>query len=246
MDFLPNSPRAAREPLLSAIVPAIKADTELRRCLDSIRLACGSDEARCEVVLVMPPDLLEEAKGLVQGVSIFVAETRRGIYSAMNDGIQASSGRYLFFLGKDDIVLPPFGAMLDSLERDGGSAAFCDVYWGKKGLYGGAPSKWRVLYRNFCHQGIVYSRAVIERHGPFVRRMRVQADHLLNIRLLWDARLASDIRYFRGGLVWYAADGYSSVARDPVFWRLYPTIVRRYVGHFASLLLSLSRRLRGK
>jgi glycosyltransferase involved in cell wall biosynthesis len=246
MALLPNSDEAARKPLLSTIVPAVKADTELRRCIDSIRLACGSDENRCEVILVMPPDSLEEAKRLVPGVSLFVAESRRGIYSAMNDGIRASSGRYLFFLGKDDIVLPPFGAMLDGLERKGGSAAFCDVYWGKEGLYSGSPSKWKVLYRNFCHQGIIYSRAVIERHGPYLRRMRVQADHLLNIRLLWDARFAPDIHYFSGGLVWYAAEGYSSVARDPLFWRLYPTIVKRYVGHFASWLLSLSRKLRGK
>ena len=240
------SPGLEARPLLSVIIPAIAVDTELRRCIDSVRLACGTDDARCEIVLVMPPREVEAARGVLEGVTTLQAETRRGIYSAMNDGIRASRGRYLFFLGKDDIVLAPFGKMLTQLQADGGSAAFCDVYWGKAGVYSGKPSRWQVLRRNFCHQGILYSREVIETHGPYLRRMKVQADHLLNIRLLWDARFATSVRYYPGGHVWYAAEGFSSVARDPLFWRLYPTVLHRYVGPLAGVLLNASRWLRGK
>jgi glycosyltransferase involved in cell wall biosynthesis len=233
-------------PLLSIIIPAFEADVELRRCIDSVRLTCGYDEERYEIVLVTPLCQIELAKTLMSGVTTYVAETRRGIYSAMNDGIQASRGRYLFFLGKDDIVLPSFGKVVDQLAQVGGSAAFFDVYWGHDGLYSGRPSKWRVLLRNFCHQGIIYSREVIKTHGPYIRRMRVQADHLLNIRLLWDTRFARSIRYFPGGRVCYAAEGFSSVTRDPLFWHLYPTILNRYIGPAASVLLLASRCLRGK
>jgi glycosyltransferase involved in cell wall biosynthesis len=228
------------------IIPAIGVDLELRRCIDSVRLACGADNERCEIVLVTPPSNVEVAKTSVEGVNIFVTETRKGIYAAMNDGISASRGHYLFFLGKDDIVLSPFGKILDCLAKEGGSAAFCDVYWGKEGVYSGNPSKWRVLIKNYCHQGVIYSREVIDEHGPYLRRMRVQADHLLNIRLLWDSRFSPSIRYFRGAGVWYASEGFSSVARDPLFWRLYPKILNRYVGATASVLLSASRWLRGK
>lgn len=242
-----NSNRAENiEPLLSVIIPAIDVDLELRRCIDSVRLACGVDENRCEIILVTPACQVEIARSKLSEVNIFIAETRRGIYAAMNDGIRASRGRYLFFLGKDDIVLPPFGEMLDEFARVGGCAAFCDVYWGKEGLYCGRPSKWRVLLRNFCHQGIIYSREVIDMHGPYVRKLRVQADHLLNIRMLWDSKLTTSIRYFRGGRVWYASEGFSSVARDPLFWHLYPLILRRYVAPAAGLLLSASRLMRSK
>lgn len=233
-------------PLLTIIIPAIQVDLELRRCIDSARLACGDDPRRCEIVLVTPPHLVTEARVSVQGVDKVVAETRRGIYAAMNDGITASQGRYLFFLGKDDIVLAPFGNMMDALDRTAGAAAFCDVYWGKEGVYSGKPSKWQVLRRNFCHQGIVYSREFIEFNGPYLRRMRVQADHLLNIRLLWDRRFSPSVRYFPGARVWYAAEGFSSVARDPLFRRLYPTILKRYVSPLAAMLLQASRVLRGK
>jgi glycosyltransferase involved in cell wall biosynthesis len=237
---------AGASPLLSIIIPAIKADIELRRCIDSVRLACGPDPRRCEIVVVTPIEEVAVAKGYVEGVSTFTAETRRGIYAAMNDGIRVSRGRYLYFLGKDDIVLPPFGKMLDQLGKEGGSAAFCDVYWGRDGVYSGRPSKWKVLLRNFCHQGIIYSREVIEEHGPYLRRMKVQADHLLNVRLLWDPRFAPTVRYYTGGRVWYAAEGFSSIARDPLFWRLYPIILKRNVGSLAGVLLSASRWLRGK
>lgn len=233
-------------PLLSVIIPAIKVDLELRRCIDSVRLACGENNERCEIVLVTPTNQIAAAKKTIEGVTIFAAETRKGIYAAMNDGIRASHGYYLFFLGKDDIVLPPFGEILDKLSKTGCSAVFCDVFWGVKGLYSGRPSKWRVLLRNFCHQGIIYSREVINEHGPYLRRMRVQADHFLNIRLLWDKRFASSIRYFSGGRVWYCAQGFSSLARDPVFWQLYPNILKRYVGKMAFTLLLTSRWLRGK
>ena len=231
-------------PLLSVIIPAIGIDLELNRCIDSVRLACGTDRNRCEIILVTPASQVDFAKATLVGVNTVVAETRRGIYAAMNDGIGASCGRYLYFLGKDDIVLPAFAQMLDQLEKDGGCAAFCDVYYGSKGVYSGRPSKWQVLLRNFCHQGVIYSREVIDTLGPYLRRMRVQADHLLNIRMLWDPRFVGTIRYFRGARVWYSADGFSSVARDPTFWRLYPVVLKRYVSPVAALLLTASRWLR--
>lgn len=232
-------------PLLSVIIPALEADLELRRSVDCVRLACGND-GRTEIVVVMPKHRVEDGRGLVPEGRI-VAESRKGIYAAMNDGILASRGRYLYFLGKDDIVLPPFRQVLDALESRAPASLFFDVYWGVAGVYSGRPSRWRILVRNSCHQGIVYSREVLARHGPYLRRMRVQADHLLNIRMLWDRSLYRNICYLRFPLVWYSGAGFSAqLARDPVFWRAYPTTLRRYVGRWAKLVLIASRRLRGR
>ena len=194
---------------------------------------------------MLPQRRLDDARAMFPDERV-VAERRRGIYAAMNEGIAASRGRYLYFLGKDDIVLPPFGKVLDVLQANVHSAVFFDVYWGTDGVYPGRPSRWRILVRNVCHQGIVYSRAALQRHGPYLRRMRVQADHLLNIRLLWDPATASDVHYMNLALTWYSGAGFSvQAAQDPVFRRLYPVTVRRYVGAWASLLLVASRKLRG-
>lgn len=175
-----------------------------------------------------------------------MAESRPSIYGAMNDGVAAAGGRYMYFLGKDDIVLPPFGGVLDFLEAQRPSALFFDVYWGTRGIYPCPPSRWRVLLKNICHQGVVYSRQVLERHGPYVRKMRVQADHLLNIRLLRDRHFTSSIHYLQRPLAWYSGAGMSEQGHgDPVFWRLYPVTMRRYVGAWAACLLVASRKVRG-
>lgn len=232
-------------PLLSIIIPSLEADLELRRCVDSIRLAC-SERRQCEVLVVMPADRVGEARALLP-LERVVAERRAGIYAAMNDGIEASTGRYLYFLGKDDVVLPPFGDVIGVLESRAPSVLFFDVYWGTQGTFSGRPSRWRLLLRNLCHQGIVYSREALARHGPYVRKMRVQADHLLNIRILWDRALGADVHYLNRALTWYSGAGFSvRTARDPVFWRLYPVTMRRYVGAWAALLLIASRKLRGR
>lgn len=232
-------------PSLSIVIPALEADTELRRCVDSVRIACG-DRVRCEVLVVVPMHSVQATRAMLP-LERIVIERRPGIYGAMNDGIEASTGRYLYFLGKDDIVLPRFDDVIRILEEQSPAALFFDVYWGTSGVFSGRPSRWRVLVRNLCHQGIVYSREAISSYGPYVRKMRVQADHLLNIRLLWDRGVARKFAYLGLPLVWYSGTGFSvKTARDPVFWRLYPLTLRRYVGSWAALLLVASRKLRGR
>lgn len=235
----------AAQPLLSVVIPSLCSDLELRRCVDSVRLAF-SDDPRVEIIIVMPRAAVIAHDSFDNGgVRVrVVSERRKGIYSAMNDGIRASNAKYMYFLGKDDIVLPAFGQIISVLESASPSAVFCDVYWGASGVFSGRPSKWRVLIRNICHQGIVYSAEVIDEHGPYLRKMKVQADHLLNIKMLWDSLYSGRISYIPGARVWYSGDGYSATTRDAVFWRLYPLVLKKYVGRFAAAALIASRKLR--
>jgi glycosyltransferase involved in cell wall biosynthesis len=197
-----------------------------------------------EVIVVAPREFVAQTKIRFPWARV-CAETRTGIYAAMNDGARASRGEYLYFLGKDDIVLPNLRGAVDLLEIERPFALFCDVYWGSCGLYRGVPSRMRLLSRNLCHQGIIYSRESFERHGPYLCRMRVQADHLLNIKILWDRESASRVQYFNKPVAWYSGNGFSLNHRDPVFWRLYPNVMRRFVGQWAACLLTLYRRIRG-
>lgn len=213
-------------PMLSVIIPALQVDLELRRCVDSVRLALPAEQR--EIVLVVPAGQLEAARGL-EDVRVVIETRRGGVYGAMNDGAAASRGAYLYFLGKDDIVLPSAREALELLATGRPSVLFCDVYWGDAGVRSGRPWKWLVLFYNVCQQGIVYSRESWLRHGPFLRRLRVQADQLLNIKILWDP-VRGEVRYLRKPLAWYAATGVSFAKRDAVFYRIHPAIVRRYLG----------------
>ncbi|WP_323498286.1 glycosyltransferase [Variovorax sp. LG9.2] len=221
-------------PLLSIIIPTLDVDVELRRCVDSVCLAIPDSEMR-EIVLVLPSSKAADAAERFPDARV-VAESRPSVYSAMNDGVAASTGRYLYFLGKDDILLPAVHRVLSLLAAESPSAVFSDVYWGSKGRHRARPSRFQILVFNVCHQGIVYSREAITTHGPFMRRFRTHADHLLNIRLLWDPNLRRRVRYLAVPIAWYAATGLSSRTFDVNFVRAQPAIIGRYLGPIAAAL----------
>lgn len=230
-------------PLLSIVIPVLEPDAELARCVHCI-LGATQNLPAPEVVIVTPPKFVAAIAALYPRVRV-CAETRRGIYSAMNDGAAASRGKYLYFIGKDDMMLSTLREALTVLEREHPFTLFCNVYWGTLGTYSGKPLRLRLLTRNLCHQGIIYSREAFDKHGPYLRSMRVQADHLLNIKILWDRAAQSRISYLDKPLAWYSGDGFSMTNRDAIFWRLYPSIMRRYVGRWAMHLLIGYRILRG-
>ena len=222
----------AGRPLLSVIIPALAVDPQLRRCLAPVRLALP-DPRQCEIVLVLPARHLHAAAQAFPEVRV-LAESRPSIYGAMNDGVTASTGRFLYFLGKDDIVLPSIREAVQLLIAEAPAVVFADVYWGSDGVRSTRSSRWGILLRNVCHQGIVYSREAVIQHGPYVRRFRVRADHLLNIHVLWDASLRVRSRQLRIPLAWYAATGLSFNLPDRNFYRVQATIIRRYAGPLAA------------
>lgn len=231
-------------PFLCIVVPVLEPDAEFTRCIHCIEAAFIGSRTP-EVIIVTPMRFVEKIQNLFPWTRVR-AETRKGIYGAMNDGASATRADYIYFLGKDDIVLPTFRSAVDLLERERPYILCCDVYWGMTGKYRGAPSRVRLLARNLCHQGIIYSREAFLQHGPYNRKLRVQADHLLNIKILWDRKNNSRVLYLEKPLAWYSGDGFSLNNRDFVFWRLYPTILHRFVGYWTGYLLTMYRRLRGR
>lgn len=229
--------------LLSVIIPVLVPDAEFARCVHCLR-GSTQEQQLLEIIIVTKPQHILFIT-VQYPYALAVTETRSGIYSAMNDGAAASSGDYLYFIGKDDMILSSLHEALKVLNLNNPYTLFCDVYWGINGLYSGKPSRLKLLGRNLCHQGIIYSREAFDRHGPYLRSMRVQADHLLNIKILWDRTAASRISYLKQPLAWYSGDGFSMKNRDAVFWRLYPNIVSKYVGRWAMCLLIVYRTLRG-
>lgn len=221
-------------PLLSVVIPALRADAELRRCVDSVRLALPA-AGNCEILIVLPGRCVADAQALCPGARV-LPESRPSLYGAMNDGVAASTGRYLYFLGQDDVLLPSVREVMRMLAREPLAAVFTSVYWGSEGVRRGHASKWRILFANVCQQGIVYSREAVLANGPFLRRLRVQADHLMNIKILWDERTSGRIRHVPLPIAWYAATGLSFRTRDTVFHRVHAAIIGRYLGPLASCL----------
>jgi glycosyltransferase involved in cell wall biosynthesis len=199
--------------------------------------------AAYEIVLVLPAQHTAIAAETFLQVRI-VRESRPGVYAAMNDGVAASRGRYLYFLGKDDILLPAVREVMQVLVEASPSVVFANVYWGTKGIRVARSSHWAILFRNVCHQGIIYSREAVLSHGPFVRRFKVRADQLLNIRVLWDDALRARMDYVKLPIAWYAATGMSFTVPDRKFYEIQPAIIRRYLGPVVAFAWYAYKRLR--
>jgi glycosyltransferase involved in cell wall biosynthesis len=227
---------------LTVIVPVLKPDIELRRCIDSIRLSLQEAED-VEILIVTDEKHVSCAAEQFPGVKV-IAETRPSIYGAMNDAAAESRGDYLYFLGKDDIMLPGFQQALHILKSTSPDFLSCDVYFSDLGTYSGRPSKIRLLSRNLCHQGIVCSRRLFWELGPFCRHFPILADYFFNIKVIW-SRQPVRILYLKCPVAWYAGSGVSATKRDAKFIRLYPLILRKYVGRWAWISLGIYQGLKG-
>lgn len=93
-------------PLLSVITVSYNSVSTIGRTLESLRL---QTDQRFESIVIdggSTDGTTDRIKKFSDVVDCFVSEPDRGIYDAMNKGIERSNGNYLAFLNSDDAYLP--------------------------------------------------------------------------------------------------------------------------------------------
>ncbi len=126
-------------------------------------------------------------------IAYCVSEPDRGVYHAMNKGVEAATGDYLIFLNSGDRFYD--GSTVDSFMRRAGDE---DVIYGKVVLTDarGKVTDHTVLppeplmpsffwHNNLCHQGIFFSRRCFDRHR-YNESLRISADLELVLTLLYE------------------------------------------------------------
>jgi glycosyltransferase involved in cell wall biosynthesis len=183
------------QPKLSIIIPTFNSALTVAETLDSILGQSFSDWE----VLVMDGMSKDETAAIV---STYAQQEKRiklhtekdkGVYDAMNKGITASQGTYLYFLGSDDVFLnkDTLTTLFDQVSPD------VDVFYGNvqfKGsgrIYSGASSIEKLVYQqiSICHQAIFYARNVFDRLGDYDLNYHIHADYDFNIRCFRDDSL---------------------------------------------------------
>ena len=132
----------------------------------------------------------------------YISEPDKGIYDAMNKGIDLATGEWLLFLGADDFLI---GSIDDYYTKFINPKV---VYYGdviilpSKQKYGGKFSRYTLAIRNIPHQAIFYPRSLLKQHG-YSLRYSILADYALNIFLFSKgvefSYIDERISYFRFG-----------------------------------------------
>lgn len=219
-------------PHITIIIPTFRAAKTLRATLDSV--LC--QDFRDIEVLVMDGGSDDGTAAIVQQAADdrirFVAERDKGVYDAMNKGIAAARGVWLYFLGADDLLYGP-GVLSSIFSAGARGHEDADFLYGDvvspsyKGRYDGQFDLAKLLSRNISHQAIFYRRSLFDRFGGYNLGYPGYADWDLNIRLFAANEVAKGspvscpavrIRYIDKIIARFGPDGISS-RHDSAFLR---------------------------
>ena len=91
-------------PRLSIIIPTFNSAKTLSRCLDSVISQSFTDWEVLMMDGVSNDDTIKIASSCQDSRIRIYSEPDKGIYDAMNKGIDKSRGEWLYFLGSDDYL----------------------------------------------------------------------------------------------------------------------------------------------
>ena len=232
---LSASERPAQPPLVSVISVVRNALPALQKTVQSV---LAQDGALVEYIVidgVSNDGSREYLHSLGSQVHYWLSEEDRGIYDAMNKGIQAARGKWIHFLNAGDVYDSPefWAGLAPQLLQYDKSVVFCPVatligagkplaHRGRRILYGGMP---------YCHQGILFRRDLFESLGLFDLNYRICSDYDWLIRYFQtpNAGLLSDYAICGQHAVIFDTGGLSSLSfrqRE----REVREIVRRHYG----------------
>ena len=200
---------------LSIITPVLNAEEHLE---GSIRSVMEQDYPDVEQIIVDGGSIdrtLEIARQFPQ--LRVISEPDRGIYDAMNKGVQLSRGEWLYFLGADDVFFDPL--VLSEFTQhlsDEVDVVYGDVISDRfEGRYDGSFDAEKIYRTNICHQSLFFRKTLFDRIGVFDLKYKSHADWDHNMRWLLNEAVKSI--YVDRVVANYADAGFSSLNPDPEF-----------------------------
>lgn len=175
-------------PLITIVTVVLNAAATLER---TIRSVVQQPFADYEYVIIdggSTDGTLEILRKYDSAISHWQSEPDRGLYDAMNKGVRAARGRWILFLGADDVLVGEL-ARIAPLLSDANTIYYGDVYMPRRGrLYDGAFNAYKIMFANICQQAIFYPRQAFEWRA-FDTRYKLWADHAFNLACFGDKRL---------------------------------------------------------
>ena len=211
---------------LSVIIPTYNSEKTIKRCLASLFRQnyrnfeiCIIDGCSTDGTL----SILSNDYSHFNNLRILVSPDK-GIYDAMNKGIKAANGNWIYFLGSDDEVFDE-SVFSDIFSLDihsevefiyGNIFSRGKTLWSEGSqVYDGSFDQKKILTKNICHQSIFYRKSLFDRLGCYKSKYIICADWEINLRFL--SRTKSI--FVDKIIAIFHEDGLSSKKTDPIFGR---------------------------
>lgn len=176
-----------KPPVISVITAVFSGAKSLRATLDSI-VPQLSNEVEYIVIDGGSTDGTQDIIAEYAGhLAYWVSERDSGIYDAWNKGLARASGRYIGFVGADDVLMTDaLGTYLSHIRQHPEVE-----YWSSKVAFGhmagrviGQPWRWNRFrrYMTVAHVGSLQRRDLYDRFGTYDTSYRIAGDYEFLLR----------------------------------------------------------------
>lgn len=123
-------------------------------------------------------------------IDVLISEEDKGIYDAMNKGINCSTGEYMIFMNSGDRFSEEFDLSncIDILKREDPMIMYGDVKLCKSNEVVGykyQPSNLNKIFmysNNLCHQSVFFNRTILNSNNKYSLEFPILADYEFMVR----------------------------------------------------------------
>jgi glycosyltransferase involved in cell wall biosynthesis len=230
-----------QQPLVSVIIPVRNRAKQLEAALLSV---LSQREGIAELIVIdggSTDGTLDILRRHSDAIHYWVSEPDRGIYDAMNKGIKQANGKYLYFLGSDDILTVDL-RILASVLTDPLTIYYGSVRTPKSNGADGPFNVWKLAVSTINHQSIFYPITAFE-DDSYCVDYKILADWAFNLRCFGNKRLR--FQYIPYEIAYYSLTGVSSQVEDEAFLRDRLRLIRENLPIYVYWYASVRTRLKG-
>lgn len=205
-------------PKISIIIPTYNSEEFIQTAIESIVIQTYEEYE----ILIIDGNSSDKTVDSIKKMSQkhqqirYISEKDKGIYDAMNKGIELAKGEWLYFLGSDD-------ALNDKkvLQKVADTLNGFDVVYGNvirsstQKEYAGEFTYEKLNQKNICHQALFVHKSVFKTVGKFNLKYKVLADWIHNFA--WFSTPKIKHKFIDLVIAKYNDEGFSSNTSDLAF-----------------------------
>lgn len=169
------------EPLITVLTVVLNGDKHLEKTILSV---INQDYCNIEYIIIDGGSVdgtIETIKTYEDQIDYWVSEKDKGIYDAMNKGLDCANGDFIININIGDLLLDvPFNEIKSAIRLDADVVAF-SVKLNESTIFKPKKGFTSRIDNSLHHQGTFYSRKLLERYDL---TYKIFADFDLNQRLI--------------------------------------------------------------